>query len=458
MITYLRHIGFCLVLLGSAVHTAFSQVIEPKQEINIDDLGNVSDEFQENFFEALKQKAITNYEKAIVSIEKCIELDQKPIYLYSELGKNYLELKKYDQATTNFKKVLKEKPNDQYTLELLYRVYNEQKKYEESVEVVEKLVPFDSVFYREILFNLYYIVERYDDALRVINEVIEEFGLDEYRDKNRKRILLKVSNPNSQITILEEKIANNPKEEQHYINLIYLYSQDNQVEKAFKTAQQLLKEKPTSKLAHLALYKFYLDDNKPEEAIKSMKIALSDDKIDTDSKYKMINDFLQFVNKNPNFESQLIEVVKVFSKDSGNSKVFTEIGNYFYKKDNKELALNYYERGIKDNVNNFGVLRRILLLQLDLERYEKAKVGSELAIEMYPSQPILYLVSGVSLINLNNYAEAIDVLSIGMDYIIDDFKMESDFYDQIGEAYQKMGNQIKATEYKERSFQLKKKS
>ena len=57
----------------------FSQEIEPKQEINIDDLGNVSDEFQELFFEALKQKAITNYDKAIEALEKCIEIDPKPV-------------------------------------------------------------------------------------------------------------------------------------------------------------------------------------------------------------------------------------------------------------------------------------------------------------------------------------------------------------------------------------------
>ena len=134
--------------------------------------------------------------------------------------------------------------------------------------------------YKEQLANLYFIDNRYDDALKMVDEVIEEMGLDPYRSTLRKKIALKISNPNSQITRLEEKINANPKEEQNYLNLIYIYSQDNQVDKAFEIAQKLLKEKPKSKLAHLALYKFYLDDNKPEDAIESMKIALSSDKID----------------------------------------------------------------------------------------------------------------------------------------------------------------------------------
>jgi len=457
MSKYWRHIVMFILFLGGIENTVFSQEIVPKLDINIDDLGNVSDEFQENFFEALKQKAITNYEKAIASLEECIEIDSKPIFLYSELGKNYLELKVYDQAAINFKKVLDEKPNDKYVLELLFEVYFKERQYEEAIAIVEQLVVFDTM-YNEQLANLYFLETRYEDALKVVDDLIEERGIDPYRDQLRKKIALKINNPNAQITRLQEKIAENPKEEQNYINLIYLYSSKNETEKAFGTAQLLLEQKPKSKLAHLALYKFYLDTNNPDDAIESMKVVMSSDKIDESSKYKVMNDFLTFVDKNPNYESQLIEITKVFSEDAGSSKVFTEIGNYFYGKDKKELALNYYERGIKDNATNFGVLRKMLLLQLDLERYEKAKIGSELAIELYPSQPILYLVNGVSLVNLNQNEDAIDILSIGMDYIIDDLKMESDFFDQIGEAYLKMGNQKKASEYKERSFQLKKKS
>ncbi|OED34945.1 hypothetical protein AB832_06675 [Flavobacteriaceae bacterium (ex Bugula neritina AB1)] len=456
MIKYWQYIRLCFVFLAG-ISIVFSQEIEPKQEINIDDLGNVSDEFQELFFEALKQKAITNHDKAIDALEQCISINPKPNVLYAELAKNYLELKSYRQAEDNFKKVLIERPQDRYLLEGLFEAYFEQRKYTESIEVVEKLVAFNSR-YKEQLANLYFLEKRYDDALIIVDELIEELGVDVYRERLRKKITLKISNPNSQISRLEQKITNNPKEEQHYINLIYLYSRDNQVEKAFETAKRLLKEQPKSKLAHLALYKYYLDNGTVDEAIKSMKIALSSDKLDEDAKYRVIRDFLIFLDGNPSYEPQLIKVVKVFSNDSGNNKVFTEIGNYFYEKENKELALNYYERGIKDNFANFTILRKILLLQLDLKRFEKARIGSEAAIEIYPSQPILYLVCGVSLINLTNYEEAIDILSVGMDYIIDDFKMESDFYDQIGEAYLKKGNQTKAAEYKEKSIELKNKT
>lgn len=455
MKTYWKYICFLLVFCGIGNTISFSQEIEPRQDINVDDLGDVSDEFQENFFEALKQKAITNYDKAIAALDKCVKIDPKPNFLYSELGKNYLELKVFGKAEENFKKVLEAKPKDKYVLELLYEVYFQQRKYKESVEIVEQLVEYDAMF-KEQLANLYFLEKRYDDALSVLDQVTEEYGLDAYRDQLRKRIASKITNPDSRIAILEKRIKDKPKVEQNYLNLIYLYSQNNQNDKAYETAKMLLKKNPKSELVHLALYKFYLEDNKVEDAIKSMKIALQSTKIDTESKYKVVNDFLPFLNKNPKYEAQLTEVVSLLSGGQNNYKVFTELGHFYYKKDQKEQALNFYERGIKSNSSDFGLLKRILLLQLDLKRYEKAEIGSQLALEMYPAQPIFYLVNGVSLINLDKAQEALDILSVGIDYVIDDQKMESDFYKQMGMAHQKLGDTTKASEYQQKAIQLQK--
>ena len=49
-----------------------------------DDLGNVEDEFQEHFFEALKQKGIENYERAVEALHKCLNLNSKRPVIYFE--------------------------------------------------------------------------------------------------------------------------------------------------------------------------------------------------------------------------------------------------------------------------------------------------------------------------------------------------------------------------------------
>ena len=60
-----------------------------------------TDAFQENFYEALKQKGIENYDKAVQYLMECKKLDPANATVDFELGKCYLALKNYAAAGTH---------------------------------------------------------------------------------------------------------------------------------------------------------------------------------------------------------------------------------------------------------------------------------------------------------------------------------------------------------------------
>ena len=64
---------------------------------------------------------------------------------------------------------------------------------------------------------------------------------------------------------------------------------------------------------------------------------------------------------------------------------------------------------------------------------------------VYPAQPILYLLNGVAQVNLKKPKAAIEVLEMGLDYIIDDIQMEADFYKQLSLAH-KLDNNIEQSQ------------
>jgi len=84
------------ILLGNT--TSLMAQTEPE------DIAMATDEYQDSFYESLKQKGIENYDKAIVSLEKCIKLKPNDAVAYFELGKNYLFLKQYKEAQDSFEK------------------------------------------------------------------------------------------------------------------------------------------------------------------------------------------------------------------------------------------------------------------------------------------------------------------------------------------------------------------
>jgi len=418
-----------------------------------DDLGNNSDAFQESFFEALKQKAIENHDRAIVALEKCIAIDNSQAILYYELGKNYNKLKNFGAAEDALKKAINKEPDNEWYLDELYDVYVRQKDYDKAIKTVKQLVKYHPD-YKEDLASIYMRTKRYKDALKILDELDEELGLSSTRDLMRNNIYTATGNKKERIENLEERVDKDPNSEANYLKLIFRYSENNEKEKAFETAKKLLDINPKSQLVHLALYKFYLDDSKPDKAIESMKIVLSSTKIKPESKVKVLADFVKFVSKNQAYESELVEITSKLSETETSGKTFIELAQYYLVKKDTEKALNYYQKALKIEPNNFGILRNILLLHVDRGDYDKAEKLSDASLERYPSQPVLYLINGVALNKLTRYSDAIESLETGLDYIIDSAKMEIDFYKQLSKAHTELNNLEKAKAFNEKVKKL----
>lgn len=421
----------------------------------MDELGDVSDAFQENFFEALKQKAIENYELALSALNKAEKVAKSPenkAVVYFEMGKNHTYLKEYAQAEENFNKVLKTEGDRLDVLEQFYELYYQQKEYEKSIPLVKKLIPFDED-YKEDLANLYTLTKQYDKALIELDGLDDAWGESDIRNALRAQIYRVTGNTDGAIENLEQRIEGNPKSERESLNLIFLYSEQGNKDKAFEAAKTLLKNNPKSELVHLALYKFHLDEDNASEAIKSMKIVFSSQDVDKETKYKVLGDFLRFVEKNTKYEVELEQIVSSFSIE--NSRVYEKLGDYYSAKNKKEDALRFYEKGIGQDAENYNLLKNTLLFQIDFKKYEAAAKLSAQGLEIFPAQALLYLLNGVANNGLQESDAAIDSLETGLDFVLEDPKMERDFYEQLSIAYTTKGDSKKAKIYSDKAAATK---
>src|SRR5690606_42145387 len=112
------------------------------------------------------------------------------------------------------------------------------------------------------------------------------------------------------------------------------------------------------------------------------------------------------------------------------------------------------EEALKLNPDNFSVLKNVLLLYLDSKQYDLAIQKSSESLVKYPSHPIFYLINGVALNELSQTQKAIEMLESGLDWIVDDIKMESDFYIQLSNAYTKLNNTEKAKTFSDKAKKL----
>ena len=448
-----RQFYIVLICFGTLL---FPQVSSAQEDLNAkpdDDLGDVSDAYQEHFFEALKQKGIENYQRAVDNLLECIDMDNSDAILYFELGKNYNNLKNFGAAEDALKIAVSKIPDNEWFLDELYSTYIQQKEYKKAIKTVKQLVKYHPS-YREDLANIYMQTGDFKEALKVLDELDEELGITKDRDILRNRIYNATGQKKDQIENLEDRVDKHPDSEDTYLRLIYRYSESGELKKAFETAKKLLEVNPKSELVHLALYKFYLQEGSNDKAIQSMKIALQSSQINPESKIKVLADFVKFVAKNQQYEQDLVDVTSMLTKIESSGKTLVELAQYYLLKGEKQKALNFYEEALQKEEENFGILRNIVLLHIDLQQFDKAEQKSAEGLEIFPSQPVLYLANGVALNYLNRPKDAINSLEMGLDYIIEDNKMEIDFYKQLAKAYTANNNLSKAKTFTDKANKL----
>ncbi|MCC9017824.1 tetratricopeptide repeat protein [Flavobacterium lipolyticum] len=436
------------VLLGNPI-SVMAQT-EPE------DIAVATDEYQDAFYESLKQKGIENYDKAVISLQKCIKLKPNDAVAYFELGKNYLSLKDYRSAQDSFEKATQLDPKNKWYWLGIYDVSFETKNYPLAIETIQKIMVFDEE-YKDDLISLYMITNQFDKALVAINEMNDKYGKSEDRDRYRLQILSQGKYQNAEIDNLIEQIKQHPKEESNYVNLIFLYSKSEESDKALNVAKQLAKEIPTSEWAQVSLFKGYLDSNQADKAIKAMNVILGSSKIDSKIKHRTLNEFLIYTNKNPQYASDLEKAISYFDNDP-NVDVAKEIGKFYHSKGQFENAIKYYEKDLKANSETDRETNLLLLeAYAQMKQFEPMTKRAMSMIEVYPSQPQFYYYAGLGNNQLKQFKNAKTVLEIGLDYVVEDKTLEANFNIQLGEAYNGLGDAKKKEEYFLRANELLKK-
>ena len=430
----MKRLFYIILFLVLQCNSALLWAQTEPEEIKVD-----TDQFQELFYESLLQKGIENYDKAIVALDKAMKLKPSDATVNFELGKNYLALKEYKNAYNSFENATKIDPKNKWFWVGMYDVCYETKNFKQGIIVINKLIEFDPK-YKEDLTSLYMGTNQFEKALLLIQDLDETIGKTDRRELYKSQILSEGKFQNIEITNLVSQIEKYPNEESNYLSLIFLYSKNNEDAKAFEIVKKLEKAIPNSVWAQVTLFKNYLDANDGPKAINAMNTVLASSKIDSKIKHRILNEFLIFSDKNPQYSADLEKAVGYFDNDKS-VDVNKEIGKFFHAKKQLEKAIKYYEKSI-NNRSEEAIETNFLLLQAytEMKQFEMVAKKALLMLETFPTQPQFYYYAGLANNQLQEFKKAKDILEMGMDYVVENKELEINFNIQLGEAYNGLGD------------------
>jgi len=143
--------------------------------------------FQVYFFEALKQKAIGNYDKALISLETCQQINPISKAVLFELSKNNLSLNHYSEAEYFIKEALQKDPKNLFLLQHLVKVYKKQQHFGKAIDTYSKILQQQPTKVAPLV-QLYLLNGQTDKALKLLN-TLETKGLLSFELIKRKNKL-----------------------------------------------------------------------------------------------------------------------------------------------------------------------------------------------------------------------------------------------------------------------------
>ncbi len=232
-------------------------------------LEEYSDEFQESFFEALKQKGIENYDRAINLLLKCKDIDVNNKVVDSELSKAYFASKQYISAQEYAINAVSSAPENRWYLKTLVDIVQRQGI---TIESVSSQIPFNNIKLKENLALIYYKQKKYTNALNILKGIKISNFTENLTSKINDSLaqLLKKRHKSVENTVVE--IKNNPVDElkTRFVDLI-AKSNFSTLEKESLEALESFPSQPYFYYANgLSLNK----KGKSKEAVEILEMAL----------------------------------------------------------------------------------------------------------------------------------------------------------------------------------------
>ncbi|MBP6074130.1 MAG: tetratricopeptide repeat protein [Flavobacterium sp.] len=396
---------------------------------NPEDIALEENKTEDYFFEALTQRGIENYDKAIIALQKALEKEPKNAAFLFELGKNQLDVKNYIAAEMAFKNAIEIDAKQRWYWNGLYDIYYQTKAFDKAIGVVQKLVEFDPNM-REDLVSLYMTTDQKEKALALLKEMEATAHLTKTMEFYKLKLERSTEFAAPKKETLELGIKEHPKYEQNYIDLINLYLSFNQEDKAFEVARALEKEIPSSEWAAVSLVKFYLNANDGTKASQAMFTVLQSTKMDFKIKHRVFNEFLIFTVNNPVYFKEVDAAIPYFDSDTSLS-VASEVAKFFWKKKDLDKAAYYFEKAIQqkpDAVESINYYLEVLQQKQDFQRLVRKAIEFS---ELFPTQSNYYYYAGWGCNQVKNYQKAKEYLENGLDFVVDDQPLEVLFYEQL---------------------------
>ena len=379
--------------------------------------------FADLYIKATNLAMLENTDKAIMLYEQCKELRPKNASTYYELSRLYALKRNAGLAYKNAERANEINPSNKWYLLQRAIVLKATSQNKKAIEAYEDLIKLD----KKNLSALYELAQLYQ-----VSEMPKKAA------ENLSRIET-ISGKNPQLSYQKHMLLMDAGEETD----------------ALKEISSLLKQSPENGMGNLAMAQYYEKKGEEEKVFDKIVFVFEDAGIRTDTKLNILMDYITKskgdTKKQKETEKLIATMKRVNPKDV---ESYVAAGDYYLSKKETKKANENYEQALEFSTNSYPIYMQLLENEFNAKNYSKVIEYATNAIELYPTQPVLFLYKGMGYKERKDFANAVSLFKMGAGILVDDEKLEFEFYSKLGETYNDQKDYLNSDKYFEKALNV----
>tara|TARA_B100001287_G_scaffold9362_1_gene7221 strand:- start:1939 stop:3630 length:1692 start_codon:yes stop_codon:yes gene_type:complete len=403
---------------------------------------NKENEFSNLLIKATGEKISGDLSYADSIYDKCLEIIPNSAIVYFEKSGIYRSENKLKKAIYHAEKAVDISPKNEWYLANLALLYKEDKNYKKSSEIFYKLSNYKpkKVEYLFSLVESYLEENKIKKAIKILNIIEQRVGENEEILLQKHQLYNYLNKRRKALKILNQIVQNDSSNIRNLGMLAEYYESLNKKVNHIEVLEKMMELDSANGLVRLSMFQHYYKNKKYLEGLEELKKVIGSNEVDQTIKTEILSQ-ISYDQNSPYTLNNVSDLTKIFiNKHPDNSTMLLFYGNLKFLLQEQDSACHYLRKSLMINPLDYSVWVQLMSSCLSMGNYSDALKDATSAIENHPNQPFSYFVKGLVL-NINEkYSVAAEILKNGINLIIEDPVLESDFYHQLGEAYYKLND------------------
>ena len=409
--------------------------------------GNSGNEQIMFYHEGLRAYLKGDYSAAESAADRVIALNPNhdgALYLKSKI---YYDQGRLDESAQYLIKANHADPKNEYLASEIAYMYSAMGKYNEAGSAYERLMKTNpqEASYCFGAFENYLKGKDFKSCLRLVDQQEATFGVTIESVLNRYKVCMAQQEVKKAMQVLESAQGVFPSEPLILANLIDLYFQQSEHEKAIPLLEKLCVADPTNGLARLIYGDYLMNTGKEQKGEQLLAEAVLLDGPTIEQKAEVL------LNKQKKFgcTQENIQLFQQFITLNPTELIGqTLLGDLHVICDKPSLAIEQYRVAVQLKPEAYQVWQQLLLISYKEEQWDSLLTLSKSCEQLFPIEPMPFLTEALALNNLKKYQEAKQAIEIGSEYITaNNHSMEAEFMLQRGVIALGEGNVTNAKKY-----------